>query len=283
VNGIKMTVAQLGFGLLPALVIVLIDAFGWRTAYALLGAGAALVVLPLLAFVARDHPHQVGQEIDGDDAPDPSAEGGDARPARDDPAFTLRAALRTTAYWIIALSLAMNGLIGTALLFHAQPLLELRGLAPEGSAAIVRTWSIALMVCTVPCGWLSDRVAPHRLVPLSVVLLGTATAIQLLPGGIVIMHASMATFGVSGALAVGAGTPAIARFFGRAHHGAIRSTVTKLGVAGTGLGPIALGLSLDHAGGPDAGLVCFVVACVPLAVAGLCLRRPVRPGVAPTA
>jgi len=84
----------------------------------------------------------------------------------------------------------------------------------------------------------------------------------------------MLLFGLAQALSMGVGAPTIARYFGRAHHGAIRAAATVLGVAGTGLGPVALGLSLDLTGDFSAGLLAFVAVCAPLALFGTALRRP---------
>ena len=112
------------------------------------------------------------------------------------------------------------------------------------------------------------------LAPLSLGLLAMSAGAQQLEGGLWVMHASMALFGLSQSVAAGSVPPAIARFFGRAHHGAIRACSTLLGVAGTGLGPVVLGLSIDKLGSFDPGLIAFIAACAALAAAGATLRRP---------
>lgn len=281
VNGIKMTAAQLGFAVLPAVCVWLIAEFGWRRAYALLGVGSLVAVLPLVLLVSRDQPSQLGQRIDGRPPATPRP-GPDTDPATeshdhdDDPACTLREALSTPQWWTLALAMSLNGLVGTALLFHVQPLLEGRGVDVTESAAVVRTWSLAMMAGTIPFGWVADRVAPRILLPVSVLLVGASAALQLAPGGAGVVHASMLVFGVAQACAMSVGTPTIARYFGRRHHGAVRSTVTLLGVAGTGMGPVVLGLSLDRTGSATSGLVLFAAACAPLALAAAYLRPPRR-------
>lgn len=284
-NGIKLTLTQFGFAAIPALALGLVQSVGWQSAYALLGAGVALLVLPLAIFVARDHPEEVGQRLDGDpthDAPvhehgDESEELGPTKHRHIDPAFTLRQAIASPAYWILVLTVSLNGLIGTALIFHAQPMLEAGGLDPNQSASILRTWSFVVMLCIFPVGWLADRVSARALLPLSLALLATSALLPTLIDSLLVMHLSMGAFGVSQALSVGVGNPAVARYFGRAHHGAIRSFVMLVGVAGTGLGPVVLGVSVDRTGAFDAGLYACVAMCVPVMLAACALRRPVPP------
>ena len=51
--------------LIPALVLMLINLFGWRGAYAALGVIVWLVMLPILLLFYRNRPEDVGQSIDG--------------------------------------------------------------------------------------------------------------------------------------------------------------------------------------------------------------------------
>jgi len=285
VNGLKVMLTQLGFSLAPALAILLIAEFGWRWAYPMLGLLVVSIMLPLIVLVARDRPEELGQRIDGD----PTDEGpehlhDDEDPeiaptghAHVDPAFTLKEALLAPSYWILTLGGALMGLIGTGLIFHAQPMLEARGADPELSASIVRTWSLTMMAVIFPAGWLADRLAPRVLFTLSLVLLAISSAIPLLAGSAWVLHGSMLAFGLAQGFIAGVGPPTIARYFGRAHHGAIRASVTLFGVAGTGLGPIMLGMSFDRLGSFRPGLGVFVGMCVPLILGGMMLHRPKTP------
>ena len=284
-NGLKLMIAQLGFAIIPAITLWLIDAYGWRAAYQLLGVGVILLVLPLAIFVARDRPDQLGQNIDGDPVSEPtervmddaSDEFDPTGHAHVDPAFTLAQALRSPAFWVVTLALALNGLIGTAMIFHAQPMLEAQQLDPNASAAILRTWSFTMLAAIFPAGWLADRVSVRVLVPLSLCFLAVSAGIMVYAQGMAAMHGSMLIFGLAHAIIAGVGPPTIARYFGRAHHGAIRATTALMSVAGTGLGPVTLGLSLDRYGSFTPGLYVFIGLCVPLIIAGMFIKRPAPP------
>lgn len=297
VNGLKLMGAQLGFAIIPGAVIVLIDSVGWRLAYPLLGVGVWVAVIPLLLLVAKDRPEQVGQRLDGDPmeqtpALDAPAAGDDSDgPAATmppetrreiaptgrrhlDPAFTLAEAKRTGAYWILAATIVLNGMIGTALIFHAQPLLEMRGLDPALSATVVRTWSLVVMLTIFPAGWIADRLPPRVLLPGAMLLICGASALSAAGASTAYAHAAMGAYGLSQSLIMGVGVPTVARYFGRAHHGAIRGSMTRLAVAGTGLGPLALGASLDLTGSFWPGLAVFAALSAVVGALAVFLRRP---------
>jgi MFS family permease len=278
VNGIKMVFAQVGFLLSPWLAIGLIQWLGWRWAYAALGVIVWILVLPLAAFVLRDRPEELGQNIDGEPTPHATDT---PEPRHADPAFTLKQTLATRAFWIVAGATVLSGFTGTALLFHSQPILKARGLDPTMSAAMSTSWALAVAVFVLPFGRLSDRLPPRVLLPIAGVLMALSPALVVYADTVVLLCAAMAIYGVSMAIGTAVGVPTIARYFGRRHHGAIRGFTTFLGVAGTGLGPVVLGVSYDQTGSFKTGLWGCAVLAVALALASLTLRRPVAPGHVP--
>jgi OFA family oxalate/formate antiporter-like MFS transporter len=286
-NGLKMMGAQLGFAAMPIVVAALIVLLGWRHAYAALGVAVVVVVVPMAWFIARDRPEMVGQRIDGDPLEDqPGHEHDDESEEFDptghlhvDPAFTLFEAAKTRAFWILSLAMSLSGLIGTGLIFHTTSMLCERGVEdPVGSgisAGVKSVWSLTMMATVFPAGWLADRIAARVLLPLSVLLLAMSAALPLIfLAGTSVLYAMMAMFALSQSAAMGVGAPAVARYFGRAHHGAIRSCTMLLGVAGTGLGPVMLGWSLDETGSSRPGLIGYIALCVPIFFGACFLKRP---------
>jgi MFS family permease len=85
---------------------------------------------------------------------------------------------------------------------------------------------------------------------------------------------AMACFGAGQSLVAACAAATVARYFGRANHGAIRSSLTRIGVVGTGLGPIFTGLSVEYAGAYEPALWIFGAMCVPVMVAALGLTQP---------
>ena len=281
INGIKMVFAQVGFMASPWSAIWLIEAAGWRWAYAVLGVMVWVVVLPLAAFVLRDRPEELGQAIDGDPLPEQTKDES-PQPRHADPAFTLKQTLATRAFWIVAGATVLSGFTGTALLFHSQPILIARELDPTMSAAMSTSWALAVAVFVLPFGRLSDRLPPRVLLPIAGVLMAASPALVIVADSVVLLCTAMAIYGVAMAIGTAVGVPTIARYFGRAHHGSIRGFTTFLGVAGTGLGPVVLGVSYDSTGSFTTGLLACAALAVMLAGASLTLKRPVAPGTAPS-
>ncbi len=278
-----------GSAIAPQPVAWLIDQLGWRNAMLTLAAVVFLLVMPLVLTVFRNRPEDIAQHLDGDPAEhehhDP-AHGGPT-PAGD-PAFTAREALATRAFWILVPIMVANGLIGTALLFHMQAMLESAGLeGTERQAALaIQSWPIATIVGTLVVGHLADRVRPRLLLPLAPALLAIACLTCLAAVSMVerqwvipVMGAGMAAFGLGQAISGGVGNPTVARYFGRTHHGAIRGIIQSITVAGTGAGPLIAGLVFDYSGksfGPI--LIVFSLCTIPLAIAATTLKPPRRAG-----
>ena len=286
INGFKMVFAQAGFAASPLVAIGLIHLVGWRWAYAVLGVIVWLLVLPLAAFVLRDRPEEKGQNIDGDamahkaSESAPLAEGESAK--HPDPAFTLKQTLATRAFWILAGAMVLSGFTGTALLFHSQPILEARDLDPAYSAAMSTSWALAVAALVLPVGFLADRLPPRGLLAIAALLMAASPALVIVADNVVLLCTAMALYGVAMAIGSAVGVPTVARYFGRRHHGSIRGFLTFLGVAGTGLGPVVLGVSLDYSGSFTIGLAACAALAVLLAGASLTLRRPLAPGTTPS-
>jgi len=291
INGLKMVFAQGGFALTPLLAIGLIQWIGWRWAYAALGVLVWLIVLPLAAFVLRDRPEEKGQNIDGDPVDKPTESAPETKPGAEhlaegeaqrhvDPAFTLKQTISTRAFWILAGAMVLSGFTGTALLFHAQPILIARGLDPALSAAMSMSWALAVAALVLPVGYLADRVPPRGLLAIAALLMAASPGLVIVADTAVLLCAAMALYGMAMAIGSAVGVPTVARYFGRRHHGSIRGFLTFLGVAGTGLGPVVLGVSFDQTGSFTIGLLACAALAVCLAGASLTLKRPLAPGTA---
>lgn len=139
---------------LPVLASIAADS-GWRVA-ALVVAGAALVVVPLVALLLRDRPEDVGLVALGATEPAvvEAASGGAAR-------LALRAlfdAARTKPFWLLAAGFAIcgattNGLVGT----HFIPAAMDHGMGETAAASLLALVGIFDIAGTVFSGWLTDR------------------------------------------------------------------------------------------------------------------------------
>jgi MFS family permease len=153
---------------LPLLATV-VQASGWRAA-ALIVAGAALAVVPLVVWRLRDNPADLGVTAYGASEPAPPAatSSGAARRA----VSALRTAARTRPFWLLAGGFAIcgattNGLVGT----HFIPAAHDHGMAETTAASLLALVGLFDIAGTIASGWLTDRVDSR-------VLLGTYYALR---------------------------------------------------------------------------------------------------------
>jgi MFS family permease len=141
---------------LPLLATV-VEASGWRTA-ALIVAGAALAVVPLVMWRLRDRPADLGVTAYGaaaDEVPPPPMTGGAAARA----IGALRSAARTRPFWLLAGGFAIcgattNGLVGT----HFIPAAHDHGMSETTAASLLALVGLFDIAGTIASGWLTDRV-----------------------------------------------------------------------------------------------------------------------------
>ena len=127
---------------------------GWRWA-SLTVAGAILVVIPLVAFLLRDRPADVGLRAYGATEADPPAVTGNPVAAALE---GLRLGARSGSFWLLAGSFFIcgattNGLIGT----HLIPASVDHGIAEVTAASLLAVIGVFDIVGTVASGWLTDR------------------------------------------------------------------------------------------------------------------------------
>ncbi|WP_233513944.1 MFS transporter [Micromonospora craterilacus] len=143
------------------LLAILVSRYGWRSA-ALVVAGAALLVVPLVLRLLREHPADLGLPPYGATevvAPPKPAGGAAARAIG-----ALAQAARTRPFWLLAAGFAIcgattNGLVGT----HFIPAAHDHGMPQTTAAGLLALVGLFDIVGTVASGWLTDRYDPRLL------------------------------------------------------------------------------------------------------------------------
>jgi predicted MFS family arabinose efflux permease len=140
---------------LPLLALLATD-FGWR-ATAWTAAGAALLLIPLVAWLMRERPRDVGQLPYGATAEEaaPAPLQGNLLTA---PLRALRMASKSGAFWLLSFTFffcgfSTNGLIGT----HLIPACTEHGISEVTAAGMLALMGLFDLVGTTLSGWLSDR------------------------------------------------------------------------------------------------------------------------------
>lgn len=278
------SIKHAGFGAacmgVPPLVVWLIAGYGWRNAYAILGLSVCLLVLPLVATIFRNKPEDIGQHLDNE-PPGEHKRWQKIHKQHTQPEvpahFTLPQARSTLTFWALMLPGMLSGLVGTAMLFHIQPILKHAGVdgVEQAGATAAMAWGAAMLLSTLVSGPIADKFPARVLIPCASLMLSASFVIMGLADSTIAAAISMAIFGLSQGLYTASFGPAIARFYGRPHHGEIRGFVTTLFVAGTATGPFLVADGAQRAGG-SFGPAFYVSALLALAL-GVLATRAVRP------
>ena len=251
-RGLAVGILGLGMAgataLFPPLIEEGIQAYGWQTTYLLMGGLLAAVMLPLGALFYRDAPERYGLSPDPARGESLSADGDQS----DDETVTgvePDVAYRTWTFWLFTVAGVCTAGLGTGLLFHHFSILEEVGVGRDLAAQFFIPLGVVTVAFNVGTGWLVDRHPPRLLLALQLGLYGAMMG--LLPGANTTVEVWVygSVFGVVQGMQQALLGSAYAHYFGRLHHGTIRSLANTVFIGGTAIGPALLALGPDFMGG----------------------------------
>jgi MFS family permease len=275
-RGFALSLMGLGFSLTmaahPPLAQWLIDQLGWRAAWFWLGIMTWLILVPVVVILIENKPESVGLEPDG--ATVEGEAGSVSRAQAADVGLTVGQALRTPAFWIIALSLATFSMLVTGLFFHQVSIFRSAGLSPQMAAWVFPISAITMVLAMPVFGRMLDRM-PTK--PMFAAAMLTMTAAML---ALVLVHDTATAvlygvvFGVSNAAAHTHMSYVWPRFFGRRYLGSIQGTAQTIMVVGASIGPLPLGAAFDLYGAYTGALLTLAVLPALASIAILFMRPP---------
>ena len=281
-------VQGVGLAVLPLVAALLIVGFGWKSAWVALGAFTlATGVLPPLLLMSR-RPEDMGLAPDVDR--EESAPAGALRRPSQTPAwrevdYTVKEALRTPAFYILAF-FSMVGFMAQAGVSLHQTAHYVDAGVSHGQAALVAT---AFALGQIPGGMVWS-LAGRRL-PVRVML--AVSAVWVSGGVFGIGFTSQLAWGIVFGFAFGAGVGGLhtllrlawADYYGRAHLGAIRGLTLPAQIGGQAIGPVVSGFMFDVSSGYFLPFAIFGSAVALSALLALTAvpppRRAAAPGISP--
>ena len=260
-------VQGVGLGVLPLVAALFIDALGWRSAWIALGIfTVATGVLPPLLLMAR-RPEDMGLAAD----PAPQSEEAQHEPSSSerqtargalwrDTDYTVREALRTPAFWILAF-FSMVGFMAQAGVSLHQTAHYVDAGVSHGQAALV---AMAFALGQIPGGMVWSVVG--RRLPVRIML---AISAAWVCGGVFgIGFTEQLGWGIFYGFLFGAGVGGLhtllrlawADYYGRLHLGAIRGLTLPAQIGGQAIGPVVSGFMFDASGGYRVPFIIFASA-----------------------
>lgn len=242
----------------------LVEQFGWRDAWVILGIGMILIITPAAALFMRRQPSDVGLVPDGIPQRNPAREGMTADEAAalspGEPyeyPWTVREAARTVAFWALLAAQVLSLASLMPILFHQVAYMQDKGF-DLGEATLVATILAGFAILgKIVYGAIVERVHVRWVLALSMIPAGLS--VLFLVGGASLEM--LIAYAVIHGLTMGGFMPlmnvALAQYFGRQHMGAIRGAFTPLANIVGAVSPFGVGLMWQRFENYD---VAFVLA-----------------------
>jgi OFA family oxalate/formate antiporter-like MFS transporter len=268
-TSVATLVTMCGLVTMPLVAHFVMQASGWRAAWAAIGATVLVVgfVPTWLLHVRR--PEDLGLGPDGEPVVPASGTA-----FVDEPAYTRAEALRTPAFWLLSVFTLLVFPVQAGVSLHQAPFLIERGLDPGVAAAAVSTFALLSAVAGFAYGFWPRRV-PLRFA-LALVGLTLAASCVLMAN----VQAAAPAYGAAALFGLGIGglltllPIAWADYFGRTSYGAIRGVALTVQVVGQALGPVLSGALRDGTGSYSASLATFAVLALAGGVVALLAAAP---------
>ncbi|MGC4107215.1 MAG: MFS transporter [Thermomicrobiales bacterium] len=259
----------LSIATMPPLHEWLIGQIGWRQTWRLDALFLVVVVTPIILLFVRNRPEDVGQRPDGIVPAHPAV----AVDHDELPGLSLREAMRTSAFWGLVVISAVGFGITSGLALNQVAIFEDLGYPGSLAALTFTIESAAMFGVTILLGAIIDRVPLRWAMAFSQLVLLAAMLVLLNAHGFALGALYAALRGTCMAILMLSLDVAWPSYFGRRHLGSIRGVGAAVGVFGTALGPLPLGIAFDRLGSYAPAIV-GMLALPAVAGALVAMARP---------
>jgi len=231
----------------------LITLYGWRTAFIVMGVVIWVIVIPL-AFVVKDSPEEMGLLPDGDppigngtDNGGDNAQGplSDGLPESD---YTLKQALSSATFWMLALAFFFQGLSHSTVIVHTVPALTDAGIPVEKAAFSIGLLTLVSVIGRLSFGFLGDYFPKRFLFMATYSMMGCGVLVLMNAREMSMVYLFILLFGIG----FGGNVPLMPAFrteiFGRTSLGKIQGVMNPISMIAGATGPVLTGYIFDTTG-----------------------------------
>lgn len=244
----------------------LVEVQGWREALRYLAGVLAILTVPLHALALRSTAR-------------PRPASAPPRPVAGDPSAVsvdTRAALRTGAFWWVAVAFTLDRLAIVALAAHSVPLLLERGYPPAAVAAAVGAIGLLQVAGRLLFAPASSLGSLRHLTAVTFVVRALALVALLVAPGAVALWLFAALFGAANGASTLARAGLVADSFGTTNYGAINGMMSTLIATVQTVAPLAVGAMRVATGSYDLPLYLLIAVAALAALAVLRAGSPTR-------
>ncbi len=244
--GIVLTGTSFGGVVIPQIATPLIASYGWRTAMICVSLLVWIILLPLVIFLVRSRPADMGLFPDGDPAPNPDT---DADPA-ELTGLTLKQALATPTFWLFSFCAALifYGIFVVSQQMNLYLQSPKIGFSLEDAGDVQSKMFAASVIGKFLFGWLSDRFRATRVMLLGAGLMFASTLVllNLTPENVLLF---VIPFGLTYGGIFVVLQLLVADYFGLKNFGPILGAITVIETIGGAAGTRITGMIADQNGG----------------------------------
>ena len=244
-----------------------IAAYNWRTGYFVVAVPAILLVIPLLLFVVRTRPGNTNSQSV-------------ASQAEALPGYELGEALRTRAFWMLAVAEMSFGLAAGGTFHHLVAFLEGLHYSLRGATLVVSIVLGMAAVGKVAMGALGDRIGGKNALGIGFAMIAVAVAILLNAAQPAMLVLWLIITGIAGASPVALGPLLTAETLGLKRFGTLFGWLGFALTFGLFIGPQMVGWITDMTGSYTVGYELCGLICVVGSVASFLCVAP-RPAAVP--
>ena len=255
----------------------LIEQVGWREAWYWLGLMTWLILFPLALLFVHSKPEYLGLTPDGQSfEPSPEDISTDSGAAAEEIDLTLREALKTSAFWIIALALASLSMLVTGIFFHQVSVFETQGLSAQAATGVFSITAVSMAASMPILGRLLDRFSSQRvfaggLLTMSGALVGLAFVSNTVTA---IIYSVL--FGFANATIHTHTSFFWPKYFGHSHLGSIQGVGQTVILVSASTGALPLSFAYDYYHSYRGALILLAGIPVICAMMVLVMKPPAR-------
>ncbi len=264
-RGRAVAMAGMGISLsgiiLPMLSTWMVDEFGWRTSWKLLGMAAGMLTLPM-AFIMRRSPEDHGWHPDGKSEEEMSQGHGAAAKADFENSMTRAQAMRTSSFYFLVLAFGLFQISITVMLIQTIPLMTDAGYSRLVASTMISLASVPSFLSKPLWGILIDRYSPRKLAALGAAV--TGSAVMLIVFSVankldLLIYVGFLSMGIGWGGLLPLQEVIWATFFGRRYLGSVRSTAMPFTFGMSALGPVLVAYYYDLVGNYDLALMAIAL------------------------
>jgi MFS family permease len=256
-RGSAVALAAMGVSLsgvlLPPITTWLVDIYGWRSAWHVLGIGAALLITPA-ALVIRRSPEDYSMNPDGHSPEQMASEMGDKARLDYASSMTRRQAMRTGRFYALVLAFGLFQISITVMLLQTVPFMTDAGYSPMVAASMISLASIPAFFSKPFWGILIDRYSARPLAAIGAGITGFSLIIIVLAVQVQddrLVYGAFLLMGLGWGGLIPLQEVIWATYFGRRYLGSVRATAMPFTFAMTALGPVLAAAHYDYFGNYD--------------------------------